>query len=100
MENDPLTVPVASVSPVAPIGAGAPSRYARKLAALDAQLRQQGAVIQDLKARLRWATERAEADERLIAEQATLLVRMSQDLKTAVEELRALVAEAAGEESR
>ena len=97
MENDPLTVPVASVSPVAPIGAGAPSRYARKLAALDAQLRQQGAVIQDLKARLRWATERAEADERLLAEQAGLLLRLSRDLKAAVEELKRLVGEAAGE---
>lgn len=100
MANDPLMAPAASVPTIGPSAPAPPNRHARKLAALDAQLRQQGAVIQDLKARLRWATERAEADERLIAEQATLLVRMSQDLKTAVEELRALVAEAAGEESR
>ena len=74
MANDPLTVPAASVSPVAPIGAGAPpSRYARKLAALDLQLRQQGAVIEALKLKLRHATDRAEADERLLAEQAGLL---------------------------
>ena len=98
MANEPLTVPAASVSPVAPIGVGAPpSRYARKLAALDAQLRQQGAVIEDLKARLRWTTERAEADERLIAEQAGLLVKVSRDLRMAVEELKRLVGEAAGE---
>ena len=111
MANDPPTVPAV---PVSAAEADAPAlvpypdvktldqrpRHVRKLAALDLQLRQQGAVIQELKAKLQHATERAEADERLIAEQATLLVRMSQDLKTAVEELRALVAEAAGEESR
>ena len=95
MANEPIMVPVASVSSIAP--SAPPSRHARKLAALDAQLRQQGAVIEDLKARLRWTTERAEADERLLAEQAGLLVKVSGDLRMAVEELKRLVGEAAGE---
>ena len=82
----------ASVSSIAP--SAPPSRHARKLAALDAQLRQQGAVIEDLKARLRWATERAEADERLVAEQAGLLVKMSRDLRAAVEQLRTVLNDA------
>lgn len=96
MASDPLTAPAALVSRVEAL-APAVSRHARKLAALDAQLRQQGAVIEELKGKLRHATDRAEADERLLAEQAVLLVRLSRDLKSAVDQLRALVAEAAGE---
>jgi hypothetical protein len=85
--------PGVSVSPVAAL---VPAKRARKLAALDAQLRQQGAVIEGLKATLRHQTERAEADERLLAEQAGLLVTLSLDLRRAVEQLLALVDEAAG----
>lgn len=91
------TAPSANVPIIGPSAPAPPSHHARKLAALDLQLRQQGAVIQELKAKLRHATERAEADERLIAEQAGLLVRLSRDLKGAVEELRRLVGEAMGE---
>ena len=108
MENEPLTDPVV---PVSAAEADAPalvpyldvktldqrSRHARKLAALDLQLRQQGAVIEELKLKLRHATDRAEADERLLAEQAGLLVKVSRDLRMAVEELKRLVGEAAGE---
>jgi len=79
-----------------PVAAPALARRDRKLAALDAQLRQQGAVIEELKLKIRHATERAEADERLLAEQAGLLVRLSRDLQGAVAQLRALVEEAAG----
>ena len=96
MANDPLTAPVAPASRVEAL-APAASRHARKLAAFDAQLRQQGAVIEALKLKVRHATDRAEADERLIAEQASLVARLSRDLKGAVDQLRALVAEAAGE---
>mgnify|MGYP001561264855 CR=1 FL=1 len=87
-----------NVLPAAQIGAGAsPSRHARKLAALDLQLRQQGAVIEELKLKVRHATDRAEADERLLVEQAGLLVKVSRDLRMAVDELKRLVGEAAGE---
>ena len=84
-------------APIIAVSAPVRDRYARKLAALDLQLRQQGAVIEELKLKLRHATERAEADERLLAEQAGLLLRLSRDLKQAVEELKRLVGEAAGE---
>ena len=108
MANEPLMGDSANVSPAE---ADAPTlvpyldvktldqrpRHVRKLAALDLQLRQQGAVIQELKAKLQHATERAEADERLLAEQAGLLVKVSRDLRMAVEELKRLVGEVAGE---
>lgn len=94
---DDLTDRGASVSSVAPSAPAPPNRHARKLAALDLQLRQQGGVIQELKAKLQHATERAEADERLLAEQAALLLKLSRDLREAIDELKRLVAEAAGE---
>ena len=97
--NQPTEIRTASASaPTTGAPAPAPpSRHARKLAALDLQLRQQGAVIEELKLKLRHATDRAEADGRLLAEQAGLLLRLSRDLKRAVEELKRLVGEAAGE---
>lgn len=70
-----------------------PARHLRRLAALDAQLRQQGAVIEAYRAKLRHATERAEADERLLAEQAALLVKMALDHKVAVQNLHDLLCE-------
>lgn len=87
------TAPDASVSSA---GRSAPvqDRRDRRIAALQAQLRQQGAAIEAYRVKLRHATERAEADERLLAAQAELLVRLTRDLRTTVDQLHAVVEEA------
>ncbi len=72
-------------------------RRDHQILVLRTHLRHQGSVIEEYRAKLHHATERAEADERLLGEQATLIVKVSRDLKDAIEQLKTIITEAAGD---